>query len=349
MNWRVRWTELEPAEHHRHAQIGTSNASLAAPANANYSAAWISQRDRDPRSSRLLSVAMAANNNPPSRHSGEVVDHLDVVINPSYKPNEVRCRFASILSFDNACGASCLRMLLNIKIACCVFLIAQPTLDNSENAKHATRHKPTPQSGEIMYAGQEFPHMCFYKGMVVWLRRITKMKLEFDTPRLMELKKLKDVNNNNVCRFIGLCIDAPNQCIVSEYCPRGSLRDILENDHIHLDWLFKFSLIQDIVRGMLYLHQNIGSHGHLTSGNCLVDTRFVLKITDFGLHSIRFNRQEDSFEAKQVAKNIARSTFCFALAIIDASLFSDPLNPFPPNTTETLGNCHSALSKFYRT
>ncbi len=38
---------------------------------------------------------------------------------------------------------------------------------------------------------------------------------------------------------------------------------------------------------MLYIHAQVGPHGNLKSGNCLVDSRFVLKITDFGLHAVR--------------------------------------------------------------
>lgn len=39
---------------------------------------------------------------------------------------------------------------------------------------------------------------------------------------------------------------------------------------------------------MAYLHSSdIRSHGNLKSSNCVVDSRFVLKITDFGLHNIR--------------------------------------------------------------
>lgn len=47
---------------------------------------------------------------------------------------------------------------------------------------------------------------------------------------------------------------------------------------------------------MHYLHStDIRSHGNLKSSNCVVDSRFVLKIADFGLHSLRkTNSDEDS-------------------------------------------------------
>lgn len=51
-------------------------------------------------------------------------------------------------------------------------------------------------------------------------------------------------------RFIGacLCSPSPTVLILTEYCPRGSLKDVLENDAIKLDWNFRMSLIHDIVK-----------------------------------------------------------------------------------------------------
>lgn len=36
--------------------------------------------------------------------------------------------------------------------------------------------------------------------------------------------QMRDVQFNHLTRFIGACIDPPNICIVTEYCPRGSLQ-----------------------------------------------------------------------------------------------------------------------------
>ncbi|KAI8507873.1 Nitrogen permease regulator 2 [Branchiostoma belcheri] len=104
--------------------------------------------------------------------------------------------------------------------------------------------------------------------------------------------KMRDLQHDHVTRLVGACIDPPNVCILTEYCPKGSLQDILENDSIKLDWMFRYSLMHDITKGMAYIHDSeIHSHGSLKSSNCVVDSRFVLKVTDFGLHSLR---EEDS-------------------------------------------------------
>lgn len=36
--------------------------------------------------------------------------------------------------------------------------------------------------------------------------------------------QMRDIQFNHLTRFIGACIDPPNICIVTEYCPRGSLQ-----------------------------------------------------------------------------------------------------------------------------
>lgn len=105
---------------------------------------------------------------------------------------------------------------------------------------------------------------------------------------LWEIKKTRDVNHENTVRFIGACIDLPRPyvLILTEFCPK-TLKEVLENEAIQLDWNFRMSLIHDIVKGMQYLHNSeISVHGKLRSSNCLIDGRFVLKISDFGLNTL---------------------------------------------------------------
>ncbi|XP_013400521.1 atrial natriuretic peptide receptor 1 [Lingula anatina] len=146
---------------------------------------------------------------------------------------------------------------------------------------------------------QMFTTTGYYKAAVVAIKKINKPSIQLSKPVLLEIKRMRDLQNDHLVRFIGACIDIPNMCILSEYCPKGSLQDVLENEQIKLDWMFRYSLMQDIIRGMAYLHSTeIRSHGNLKSSNAVVDSRFVLKITDFGLHSLRgtpYESDEDTY------------------------------------------------------
>ena len=75
-----------------------------------------------------------------------------------------------------------------------------------------------------------------------------KGKVELNRPLLLELKRMKDLTNDHLVRFIGACVTTPRCFLLTEYCPRGSLEDILENDQIQLDGMFRYSLMHDIIK-----------------------------------------------------------------------------------------------------
>ena len=90
----------------------------------------------------------------------------------------------------------------------------------------------------------------------------------------------RKMDHLNLCKFIGAIVKDPNNlAIISEYCPKGSLNDVLQNEDIPLNWGFRFSFATDIARGMAYLHSKRVCHGRLTSSNCVIDDRWVVKIS----------------------------------------------------------------------
>ncbi len=88
------------------------------------------------------------------------------------------------------------------------------------------------------------------------------------------------LDHPNICKFIGATLrDPTKQAIVSEYCPKGSLHDVLTKRDISLNWGFRFSFVSDIAQGVSYLHQKRIYHTRLTSTNCLIDNRWTVKVT----------------------------------------------------------------------
>lgn len=76
-------------------------------------------------------------------------------------------------------------------------------------------------------------------------------QVEVNSALLWEIKNTRDINHENTVQFVGSCIDLPRPyvLILTEYCPK-TLKDVLENEAIQLDWNFRMSLIHDIVKGM---------------------------------------------------------------------------------------------------
>nr|AEL97641.1 guanylyl cyclase receptor [Bactrocera dorsalis] len=140
---------------------------------------------------------------------------------------------------------------------------------------------------------QIFIPVGMYRGCEVAIKAIENRQINLTRSLMLELKSMKDLQHDHLVKFYGACLDPPKRFLLTEYCPKGSLQDILENEQFQLDWMIKLSLMHDIVRGMHFLHNSvIRSHGNLKSSNCVVDSRFVLKITDFGLHTLKRERPE---------------------------------------------------------
>ncbi|XP_013145925.1 PREDICTED: guanylate cyclase 32E, partial [Papilio polytes] len=118
--------------------------------------------------------------------------------------------------------------------------------------------------------------------------RVRRQHIDINREIKKELKIMRDLQHDNLNGFVGACIEPPNICALSEYCTRGSLKDILENEDIKLDNMFIASLVGDIIRGMIFIHESpLQYHGALRPSNCLVDARWVVKLADFGLREFR--------------------------------------------------------------
>eukprot|EP00898_Chlorokybus_atmophyticus_P001190 jgi/Chlat1/2071/Chrsp17S02771 len=92
----------------------------------------------------------------------------------------------------------------------------------------------------------------------------------------------------NVVMFIGACIAPPDLCLVTEYCPRGSLYDVMARARAgstSLDWARRLNMATDAALGMHYLHSSQPPviHRDLKSPNILVDRHWHVKVCDFNL------------------------------------------------------------------
>lgn len=61
-------------------------------------------------------------------------------------------------------------------------------------------------------------------------------------------KQLRDIRHENLNPFLGFFHDRGIFAIVTEFCSRGSLEDLLYNEDVKLDWMFKSSLLLDLIK-----------------------------------------------------------------------------------------------------
>ncbi|XP_069196091.1 retinal guanylyl cyclase 2 [Procambarus clarkii] len=134
------------------------------------------------------------------------------------------------------------------------------------------------EEGKAKYNG-DFVHLRYFY--------VPTGNFEVKNRTMTLLKQMRDLRHENINGFLGMLCDSVRPGLVFDYCHRRSLEDIIKQEDIKLDWSFRLSLLTDLVRGMRYLHGSLlRHHGRLTSRNCVIDARWVLKVTDYGLPGI---------------------------------------------------------------
>ncbi|KAM3842471.1 atrial natriuretic peptide receptor 1-like [Diretmus argenteus] len=187
------------------------------------------------------------------------------------------------------------------------------------------------------------PFTCtgIYDGRTVAIKRIQTKTFSLSKTIRQEVKQVRKLDHPNLCKFFGGCVEVPNVAIVTEYCPKGSLNDVLLNEEIPLNWGFRFSFATDIARGISYLHQLRICHGRLKSLNCVLDDRWVCKITDYGLRTYRMKDGAEPLSTYQqrllevytppecqnsnMELTLAGDVFSYSIILLEIATRSDPV------------------------
>jgi putative methionine-R-sulfoxide reductase with GAF domain len=100
-----------------------------------------------------------------------------------------------------------------------------------------------------------------------------------------EASLMAQFNHPNVVGFHGAVTEPSNLCIITEFCERGSLADLLLEPLVKMDMSRKLKFMMDAAQGMLYLHMSnpVILHRDLKSDNLLVTGDWTVKVADFGL------------------------------------------------------------------
>ncbi|XP_055590315.1 receptor-type guanylate cyclase Gyc76C-like [Uranotaenia lowii] len=155
-------------------------------------------------------------------------------------------------------------------------------------------------------SNQVFTPTARFRGVVVRIKEL-KFSRRKDISReiMKEMRLLRELRHDNINSFIGACVEPMRILLVTDYCAKGSLYDIVENEDIKLDDLFIASLVHDLIKAMIYIHSSaLNYHGNLKSSNCVVTSRWMLQVTDFGLHDLRHCAENESIGEHQHYRNL---------------------------------------------
>ncbi|XP_044272562.1 guanylate cyclase 32E [Tribolium madens] len=176
--------------------------------------------------------------------------------------------------------------------------------------RHSVFQAPSSSIAELAESSPKraYTDIGLYKGNIVAIKYLKKRSVDLTRSIRKELKQIREVRHENLIPFIGASVDHGNVAILTAYSARGSLEDVLANEDLHLDNMFVSSLVTDILKGMIYLHDSdIISHGNLRSSNCLIDSRWVLQITDFGLHEFKACPEGAETQSKNLKRSLWRA------------------------------------------
>ncbi|CAH9117697.1 unnamed protein product [Cuscuta europaea] len=119
------------------------------------------------------------------------------------------------------------------------------------------------------------------------------MEQDFHPERLQDFLRevaiMKRLRHPNIVLFMGAVTQPPNLSIVTEYLSRGSLYRLLHKHGEMLDERRRLCMAYDVAKGMNYLHKHNPPivHRDLKSPNLLVDTKYTVKVCDFGLSRLK--------------------------------------------------------------
>ena len=92
-------------------------------------------------------------------------------------------------------------------------------------------------------------------------------------------KHCRTISHPNVALFYGCLVsDSYGAAFLHEHCSRGTLKEVLENTELELDWVFRLSFALDAAGGMAYLHSKKITHGRLSTTTCIITEKWTLKI-----------------------------------------------------------------------
>ncbi|KAI7883718.1 hypothetical protein K492DRAFT_175043 [Lichtheimia hyalospora FSU 10163] len=97
-----------------------------------------------------------------------------------------------------------------------------------------------------------------------------------------EMKVMDMLNHPNIVQCYGIEVHRDKVYIFMEYCENGSLESLLQHGGYIQDERYIIGYTHQLLRGLVYLHENNVVHRDIKPDNILIDYQGVVKLSDFG-------------------------------------------------------------------
>jgi serine/threonine protein kinase/ABC-type phosphate transport system substrate-binding protein len=138
-----------------------------------------------------------------------------------------------------------------------------------------------------------------------------------------EVRVMTALRHPNVVLFMAACTKPPRMCIVMEFMSLGSLFDLLHNEFIpSIPGALVTKMAYQAAKGMHFLHSSGVVHRDLKSLNILLDAKWNVKISDFGLTKFKADLARNGNGANQTVVGTLQWT---APEVLDEQPDADPM------------------------
>ncbi|GAA6061750.1 hypothetical protein JCM10212_000730 [Sporobolomyces blumeae] len=138
-----------------------------------------------------------------------------------------------------------------------------------------------------------------------------------------EMKVMEMLRHDNIVQYYGIEVHRDKVYIFEEYCPGGSLANLLEHGRIEDEIIIQIYALQ-MLSGLIYLHSQNVVHRDIKPDNILLDSNGTIKYVDFGA-------------AKVLAKNQKTLASRSRIAVPSQPKLDEAGQPGPPDANSLTG------------